>query len=110
MPTINKPKQGGKKPRQYVKGSYIEPRYNTQHWRNLRATVLQASPLCKACESVGLITLAQMVDHISPVRLGGGQRVVREKKLSVHRLSPVVARAVALIIIWCAHCSTLNYY
>ena len=70
MPTINKPKQGGKKPRQYVKGSYIEPRYNTQHWRNLRASVLQASPLCKACESVGLITLAQMVDHIEPVRLG----------------------------------------
>jgi 5-methylcytosine-specific restriction protein A len=71
MPTINKPKQGGKKPRQYVKGSYIEPRYNTQHWRNLRASVLQNSPLCKACESVGLITLAQMVDHIEPVRLGG---------------------------------------
>ncbi len=55
MPTINKPKQGGKKPRQYVKGSYIEPRYNTQHWRNLRASVLQASPL----SSEGFMTCKQ---------------------------------------------------
>jgi len=71
MPSINKPKQGGKPRREYVKGAYIEPRYHTTHWRNLRALVLQASPLCKACEDVGLITLAQMVDHIKPVRLGG---------------------------------------
>ena len=71
MPTISKPKQGGKAPRKYVKGSYIEPRYNTTHWRNLRASVLQGSPLCAACDAVGLVTLAQMVDHIKPVRLGG---------------------------------------
>jgi 5-methylcytosine-specific restriction endonuclease McrA len=71
MPTINKPKQGGKPKREYQKGRYIEPRYNTQHWRNLRLSVLQASPLCRVCEDAGLITLAQMVDHIKPVRLGG---------------------------------------
>jgi 5-methylcytosine-specific restriction enzyme A len=71
VPTISKPKQGGKAPRKYVKGSYIEPRYNTTHWRNLRASVLQGSPLCAACDAVGLVTLAQMVDHINPVRLGG---------------------------------------
>ena len=71
MPSLNKPKQGGKPRREYTKGALIEPRYHTTHWRNLRASVLQASPLCKACEDVGLITLAQMVDHIKPVRLGG---------------------------------------
>jgi len=64
MPSLNKPKQGGKPSREYTKGTFVEPRYHTTHWRNLRASVLQASPLCKACEDVGLITLAQMVDHI----------------------------------------------
>jgi 5-methylcytosine-specific restriction protein A len=48
-----------------------EPRYHTTRWRELRLNVLQCSPLCATCEQLGLITLAQMVDHIKPVRLGG---------------------------------------
>ena len=71
MPSINKPKQGGKPKREYAKGSFVEPRYNTTQWRNLRQIVLQGDPLCKMCEANGYTTLAQMVDHIKPVRLGG---------------------------------------
>jgi 5-methylcytosine-specific restriction enzyme A len=71
MPSINQSKRGKQARKEYTKGAYKESRYNTQQWRNVRALILQDSPLCKACEEVGLITLAQMVDHINPVRLGG---------------------------------------
>ena len=71
MPSLNKPKGAKAKARPYQKGKYVEPRYNTTQWRNVRELVLQANPLCANCESVGLITVAQMVDHIEPVRLGG---------------------------------------
>lgn len=70
MPSVNKPK-GAVKARPYVKGAYIEPRYNTKRWRTVRGLVLQGNPLCTNCEATGLITVAQMVDHIEPVRLGG---------------------------------------
>lgn len=70
MPRINKSKTS-QRPRQYQKNRYIEPRYNTTQWRNVRELVLQSNPMCVHCESVGLITLAEMVDHIEPVRLGG---------------------------------------
>ena len=71
MPSINPSKRAKAARKEYTKGAYKEPRYNTTQWRNVRALILQGSPLCKACEEVGLITLAQMVDHIKPVRLGG---------------------------------------
>ena len=71
MPNINQSKRAKAARKEYTKGAYKEPRYNTTQWRNVRALILQDSPLCKACEEVGLITLAQMVDHIKPVRLGG---------------------------------------
>lgn len=72
MPSINKPKgDKGKPKRPYQKGAYIEPRYNTTRWRNVREQVLQGNPLCVNCQTLGLLTVAQMVDHIDPVRLGG---------------------------------------
>ena len=72
MPSINKPKgDKGKPKRPYQKGAYIEPRYNTTRWRRVREQVLQGNPLCVNCETLGLLTVAQMVDHIEPVRLGG---------------------------------------
>jgi len=72
MPSVNKPKgDKGKPKRPYQKGSYVEVRYNTTRWRNVREQVLQCNPLCVNCESLGLLTVAQMVDHVEPVRLGG---------------------------------------
>ena len=67
MPSVNKPKGV----RAYQKGAYKEARYNTKRWRTVRGLVLQGNPLCVNCEATGLITVAQMVDHIEPVRLGG---------------------------------------
>ena len=43
-----------------------EKRYNTTRWRNYRRTFLALSPLCVECGNV-----AEVVDHITPVRLGG---------------------------------------
>lgn len=72
MPSINKPKgDKGKPKRPYQKGAFVEVRYNTTRWRRVREQVLQGNPLCVNCETLGLLTVAQMVDHIEPVRLGG---------------------------------------
>lgn len=59
------------KPQKEREHRHKEPRYHTTKWRELRAYVLQCSPLCAMCEQIGVVTLAQMVDHINPVRLGG---------------------------------------
>jgi 5-methylcytosine-specific restriction endonuclease McrA len=48
-----------------------EPRYHTTAWRALRESVLRDEPLCRQCRDNGIIMVAQMVDHINPVRLGG---------------------------------------
>ena len=69
MPSF--PNYKRKKPKAEREHKHKEPRYHTTRWRELRLSVLQASPLCVHCEEVGVITLAQMVDHVKPVRLGG---------------------------------------
>ena len=43
-----------------------EPRYNTTQWRKYRKAYLSEHPLCVVCNA-----LASVVDHITPVRLGG---------------------------------------
>lgn len=40
--------------------------YNTTAWRKLRAMFIKQNPLCVECSAVG-----QVVDHITPIRLGG---------------------------------------
>ena len=39
-------------------------------WRKLRTMILNQSPLCVACQSVGIIKEAQDVDHIIPWKTG----------------------------------------
>lgn len=43
-----------------------EARYNTTQWRKYRRAFLAEHPLCVECGRV-----AEVVDHITPVRLGG---------------------------------------
>ena len=43
-----------------------EARYNTTQWRKYRRSFLAEHPLCVECGRV-----AEVVDHITPVRLGG---------------------------------------
>lgn len=42
-----------------------------RHWEALRKQVLDAEPLCRACQAKGRVTLAREVDHIKPKAKGG---------------------------------------
>lgn len=45
--------------------------YNTQRWQRLRKAKLARQPLCEDCRACGIVTPANVADHINPVRLGG---------------------------------------
>lgn len=45
--------------------------YQSRRWRSLRALKLSESPLCEECQRKGILTPAQMVDHIVPINKGG---------------------------------------
>ena len=72
MPYV--PKKGSNKPwlakRKTFKGNQGEDAdfYNSRDWRKLRAYVLAGEPLCRECTAV-----ATVVDHITPIRLGGSK-------------------------------------
>jgi 5-methylcytosine-specific restriction enzyme A len=42
--------------------------YSTQRWQRLRAAHLSKEPWCRYCASVGVTTVATVVDHVIPVR------------------------------------------
>ena len=41
--------------------------YSNAAWRRLRRVYLAANPLCRHCESRGIITPATDIDHIQPI-------------------------------------------
>lgn len=45
--------------------------YNSRRWRNYREIYLRKHPLCVECERKDVITLAKIVDHITPMSEGG---------------------------------------
>ena len=45
--------------------------YDSSTWRKFRLEVLRREPFCRACRALGCARLADMVDHIVPIRLGG---------------------------------------
>lgn len=73
MPNI--PRRGSRKPwmakrKNTFKGNEGEDAhfYNSRPWRKLRKYILQGEPLCRSCSEV-----ATVVDHITPIRLGGSR-------------------------------------
>ena len=62
MPRMPEPR----KRKQMHERRYQEPRYNTTQWRKYRRAYLAMHPLCVECGRV-----AEVVDHIEPVRFGG---------------------------------------
>jgi 5-methylcytosine-specific restriction protein A len=71
MPNFPSPKRNNPRKIQRTGSKDSEPRYHTTNWRAVRQSVLMAEPLCRSCAELGEVVLAQMVDHIEPVRLGG---------------------------------------
>lgn len=49
-----------------------DSRYHSVRWRKARLIQLMSEPLCRICMNDDRVTAAEMVDHIVPVRLGGG--------------------------------------
>ena len=45
--------------------------YNSWKWRKFRKSYLERNPVCVMCEADGIVTPAQVVDHIIPMRAGG---------------------------------------
>ena len=45
--------------------------YNTKAWATLRAAQLARSPMCEACPDMGRLTIANHVDHRTPISAGG---------------------------------------
>ena len=46
------------------------PFYNSRAWRNFSIAYRHRHPLCVKCQARGIITQAQVVDHIVPIRKG----------------------------------------
>jgi len=46
--------------------------YSRKKWRQLRAFWIKGSPLCVECEQEGRTVAADVVDHVKPVKQGGG--------------------------------------
>ena len=74
MPTLKKtcrrpwlPKQNLQSGRQHSNTEF----YQSSAWRKLRAVKLHQQPLCEECLRRGIMTPAQMVDHIRPINKGG---------------------------------------
>jgi 5-methylcytosine-specific restriction endonuclease McrA len=42
--------------------------YKTARWQRLRKLQLQRRPLCKFCLERGIVTVANVVDHVTPHR------------------------------------------
>lgn len=47
--------------------------YSTKPWRSARLAQLQREPLCVECKRAGIITGANVVDHIRPISQGGAK-------------------------------------
>ena len=42
--------------------------YDTRRWKRRRAAFLRANPFCVTCTAAGRVTLATVVDHVTPHR------------------------------------------
>lgn len=47
--------------------------YRSRAWQALRCAFLRERPLCAACEALGRLVAASVVDHIVPVKRGGAR-------------------------------------
>ncbi|MBX9580491.1 MAG: HNH endonuclease [Gemmataceae bacterium] len=63
--------------------------YDSAVWQKVRAQVLMKEPYCRECRRNRRVTLADMVDHITPIRLGGS-------RLAASNLAPLCDRCHAV--------------
>lgn len=66
MPSIPRKQTPDPSRRKQERATPQDKRYWSNAWRKLRGNYLKKYPICKVCGK-----LANVVDHITPVRLGG---------------------------------------
>lgn len=71
MPTINRQQRGKPKRGDHQGRQFYHAGYHTTTWKSMRREILQDNPLCVECQRTGRIVVANVIDHIKPVRLGG---------------------------------------
>lgn len=49
----------------------LAPFYKTTAWKNIRRIYITNHPICELCKKIDLAVMADVVDHITPIRLGG---------------------------------------
>ena len=47
--------------------------YQSPRWRAVRAAFLREHPVCRACDALGVLVPAVVVDHVLPLKDGGGR-------------------------------------
>ncbi|MTI32806.1 HNH endonuclease [Xanthovirga aplysinae] len=47
--------------------------YQSSAWRRLRNAFIKDNPLCVECHAKGIVSPANVVDHIVPIRKGGAE-------------------------------------
>ena len=84
MPNINKKRRSWQPKPTGLQGGRTEATgfYHSKAWRKVRAAVIKAEPLCRECNGKGMLTAAQVVDHITPMRQGG-------EALEINNLQPL---------------------
>jgi len=70
-PYCEKHEHLNKQKRNYGQEKASIPFYGTARWKKLRAWYRRQHPLCEMCQTEGLITETQLVDHIVPTEEGG---------------------------------------
>jgi len=73
MPTIPTGKRRPWMPKPVSFEHTSMPFYHTTIWRKCREAYLQRNPLCEECKKKGEIVQGKVVDHITPIRLGGSE-------------------------------------
>jgi 5-methylcytosine-specific restriction endonuclease McrA len=70
-PSKRRPWQPAPAKREYAPHAARDSRYDTAAWQRVRAAHKAKHPLCACCKAQGRTVAATVVDHITPVRLGG---------------------------------------
>lgn len=71
MPYLPKPRDNRTKKEKNQSWGGDTSFYRKSAWRKLRKVVLNDNPLCIHCLKEDIVTQADVVDHIVPIKMGG---------------------------------------
>jgi len=63
----------------------IDKYYSTSQWKQLRGWYIKNNPLCCWCNDEGKTTIAEVIDHITPIKKGGSKTDENNLQSLCHR-------------------------